>query len=84
MIDPELEDDFKKIETELSHMDNAANGTWRTLWHGCVYGAGYIIGAVVIVVIIGWILNVIGVIPVLANQVAEFRMALERVGGPVK
>jgi uncharacterized membrane protein YkgB len=84
MIDPELETDLKKIENELSQMDKESTSIWRTLWRGCVYGAGYILGAVVIIVVVGWILNIIGVIPALSNQVGEFRAALEKIGGTVK
>jgi len=84
MIDPELKKDLKKIEGELSHMDKATTGTWGTLWRGCVYGAGYVIGVVIIIVVVGWILDVAGVIPAISNQVSEFRMALEHLGGPVK
>ena len=84
MIDPELEQDLKKIENDLSRMDKASTGTWRTLWRGCVYGAGYVVGVVIIIVVVGWILDVVGVIPALSNQVAEFRMALQNIGGTVK
>ena len=84
MIDPKLEKDLKEIKTELLHMDKATNGTWRTLWRGVVYGAGYVLGAIAIIVVVGWLLDIIGVIPALNNQVAEFRMALERIGGTVK
>lgn len=65
-------------------MDRVSNGTWRTLWRGCVYGAGYIIGVIVIIVIIGWILNILGIISILSNQVGEFRAILEHIGGTVK
>jgi uncharacterized membrane protein YkgB len=81
MIDPELEEDLEHIEDKLSHLDKETTGTWRTLWHGIVYGAGYIIGAVVIIVVIGWILNVIGVIPSFARQAADFRAALQNFEG---
>ena len=84
MIDPELKKDLNRIDKELSHMDKASNGMWRTLWRGAIYGAGYIIGAVVVIVIIGWVLNVVGVIPAFDRQVAEFRAALQNFSGPVK
>lgn len=84
MIDSELEDNLKKIENELSHMDKASTGTWRTFLRGCVYGAGYVIGVIVIIVVAGWVLNVIGVIPAISHQVAEFRTALQNIGGAVK
>jgi uncharacterized membrane protein len=41
-------------------------------------------GAVLIIVLIGWILNIIGIILAFTNQVTEFRDALNRIGGPVK
>ena len=84
MIDPELEDDLKKIDAKLSHMDKVASGSWRTLWRGVIYGAGYVIGAIVVIVVVGWILDAVGVIPALNNQVTEFRMALEHIGATVK
>jgi len=84
MIDPELESDLQNIKKELSHLDKTSNGTWHTLWRGAVYGAGYVIGAVIIIVVIGWILNIVGIIPALARQVAEFRTALQNFSGTVK
>ena len=81
MIDPELDNDLHKIEAELSHMDKATTGTWQTLWRGLIYGAGYVVGAVIIVVVIGWILNIVGIIPAFSNQVTQFRNALEHLGG---
>jgi uncharacterized membrane protein YkgB len=84
MIDPKLESNLEKIEKELSHLDKTSNGTWRTLWRGGVYGAGYVIGAVIIIVVIGWVLNIVGVIPALDRQVAEFRTALQNFSGTVK
>jgi hypothetical protein len=65
-------------------MDKASTGTWHTFLRGCVYGAGYVIGVIVIIVVAGWVLNVIGVIPAISHQVAEFRTALQNIGGTVK
>jgi hypothetical protein len=84
MTDPKLEKDLRKIESEISHLDKASNGMWRTLWRGCLYGAGYVVGAVLVIVIVGWILNIIGVIPALSREVTEFRTALQNIGGTVK
>ena len=84
MIDPELRKDLKKLEVELSDLNKATTGMWSTLWRGFVYGAGYTIGAVVIIVVIGWILNAIGVIPAFGHQVAEFRAALDNFSGHAK
>jgi hypothetical protein len=79
MIDPELKNHLEKIENELSHIRKSSAGTWQALGRGVVYGAGYVIGAVFIIVIIGWVLNVIGVIPAFDRQVTAFRTALENI-----
>jgi hypothetical protein len=84
MIDPELKLYLEKIEKELSLSRAASAGAWRTIWRGCLYGAGYVIGALVIIVVVGWILNIVGVIPALNHQVTDFRDALENIGGTVR
>jgi hypothetical protein len=79
MIDTELKNHLEKIEDELSHIRKSSTGIWKTLGRGIVYGAGYVVGAVFIIVIVGWILNVIGVIPAFDRQVTDFRTALENI-----
>ena len=84
MIDPELKSHLEKLEGELAHMRKASTGISRTLLRGVIYGAGYVIGAVLIIVIVGWILNIIGVIPAFSHQVANFQAALESIGKTIK
>jgi hypothetical protein len=83
MIDPELKGYLDRIERELT-LARASTTAWGSLWRGCIYGAGYIIGALLIIVIIGWILNTVGVIPTLSHEVDGFRIALENISGTVK
>lgn len=84
MIDPELKTHLETIEKELINLRDGNNSLHHNLIRGIVYGAGYIVGAVLIILIIGWILNIVGVIPALSNQVNEFRTALQRINGTVK
>ena len=84
MIDPELKSHLEKIEDELSNMRMMSTGTWNTLWRGCIYGAGYVVGAAIIIVIVGWVLNIIGVIPAFSREVTDFQTALSNVGGTIK
>lgn len=83
MIDSELKKHLENIEKEIIILRKVTTGVKFTFFRGVVYGAGYIIGAVLIIIIIGWILNIIGVIPAFSTQVKEFRSALERIAGPV-
>ena len=84
MIDPELKTHLEKIESELSRMRTTSNGIWRTLLRGVVYGVGYVIGAVIIIVIAGWILNIIGIIPAFSHEVMNFQTALDNIGNTVR
>ncbi len=84
MIDPDLKSHLEKIEHELAYMRKVSTSLSATLWRGCIYGAGYVIGAVLIIVVVGWVLNIVGVIPAFNQQVSEFRTALENIGRTVK
>jgi hypothetical protein len=83
MIDPELKEHLVKIEDELSHMRRITSMP-RALLHGTIYGAGYVLGTVLIIVIIGWILNIAGVIPALSRGIGEFRSVLENINRPIR
>ncbi len=84
MLDPDLKKHLENIEKEIFELRKDSTGLRQTMIRGAIYGAGYILGAVLVIVLIGWILNIVGIIPAFTNQVTEFRTALERIGGPVK
>jgi hypothetical protein len=84
VIDPELKEHLNAIQSELVLMRKRTTNVPHALLRGMVYGAGYIIGTVLILVIIGWVLNVVGVIPMLSRYVSEFRVTLENVGRTLK
>jgi hypothetical protein len=42
------------------------------------------IGSVILILLVGWIFNLVGIIPAFNRQVNEFRMALENVGKTVQ
>ncbi len=84
MIEPELEKHLESIEKELVDLRHDSGSLANSFRRGVFYGAGYVVGAVLIIVLVGWILNIIGVIPALNAQVKDFRSALDRIGGPIK
>jgi hypothetical protein len=83
MIDSELKTHLETIEKELTLLRKGSNSIFYTLLRGIMYGAGYIIGAVLVIALVGWVLNIVGIIPALSAQVLEFRTLLERFA-PVK
>jgi hypothetical protein len=84
MIDPELKHHLETIEKELKDFHERSVGLKSIFTRGVVHGAGYVVGVVVVIVIVGWILNIVGVIPAFNDKVEAFRSALERVGGPIQ
>ena len=81
-MDSETNRHLADIKRELENIDRKIGGTGSAFVRGIVWGAGYIIGAALIIVVIGWILNIIGVIPAFQNQVNDFRQVLENVSHP--
>jgi hypothetical protein len=84
MIDPELKKHLHDIEHEVVVLRKAMTSLWLVFMRGLVNGAGYVVGAAIILTIIGWILNVVGVIPEFAQSVNEFRASIDRIGGTVR
>lgn len=84
MIDPELQHHLEKIEQEIKAFHKSSSGFSSTLVRGLIYGAGTVLGAILIVIVVGWVLNIIGVIPAFTDQVNEFRAALDRFSAPIK
>lgn len=82
-MNPELKNHLEKIEDELIQVRKSLTGFSSYFVRGILQGAGYIVGAAIILTIIGWILNIAGVIPAFSNAVNEFRTSVDRIGGTV-
>ena len=80
MIDQELKQHLEKIEKELIYFRESSVSLRATFVRGIFHGAGYVIGVVLVIILIGWILNIVGVIPAFTSFVNEFRAALDRIG----
>lgn len=81
MDTPKNEADISEIKRHLARIDKALNSSWRSFVRGTFQGLGSIVGATIIIVLIGWILNVIGVIPEFKEYVEEFKVMLQDVRG---
>jgi hypothetical protein len=76
MIDPELKEHLSILEKQLEGLVQKERH-WSQFVAGVFYGLGYVTGAVALVLVIGWVLNIIGVIPAFNNYVLEFKNALD-------
>lgn len=79
MIDPELTTHLERIEQELTAFRKESNGLSANLLRGIAHGAGYVVGAALIITVIGWILNIVGIIPAFGDQISELRSMLESI-----
>ncbi len=74
-IDPQVQEEAKKVETLLSEIKtNTQNKPAKSFVNGMLYGAGIVLGTIVGVVLVGWLLSILGVIPgvdVLAQRVSD-------------
>jgi hypothetical protein len=84
MIDPELKTQLVKIEKEVTILRKELTTLWPVFLRGVVNGAGYVVGAALVLTLIGWILNAVGVIPAFTQGVNEFRASVDRIGGTVR
>ncbi len=84
MIDPELKTHLKNIEKEVTILRKEMTSLRDVFMRGIINGAGYVVGAAIVLTLIGWILNAVGVIPAFAQSVSEFRASIDRIGGTVR
>jgi hypothetical protein len=71
------EADISEIKRHLARIDKALNSSWRSFVRGTFQGLGSIIGATIVIVFIGWVLNIVGVIPEFKGYVDEFKTMVQ-------
>lgn len=68
-----------KIEGELSDIKESA-GSWRGwFFRGVMQGAGIVIGTILAVILTGWVLSLLGVIPGLGDLAEYLRAVTDEV-----
>ncbi len=77
MIDPELRSALTDINNNLKKI-SGSGGKWHSFFTGVLSGLGSIVGVALALLLIGWILNIVGVIPALKNQVKQWQQIIEQ------
>ena len=77
------ENDFFKKLTELhglvTKIENSVRPRlWRSFVDGMLRGLGSVVGVVLALALLGWILNIAGVIPAFKEQVTTWQELLDR------
>lgn len=69
---------LKEIKKELSEIKVRTADFKRTFVSGALYGAGALVGGIATIAIIGWILNLLGIIPGLSVLADYIRSLVEQ------
>ncbi len=70
---------LEKIESELKEIKLQQKGSrWQSLRNGLWQGAGAIIGGVAAVIVLGWILSFLGVIPGFGEMAHYIQQAFQQ------
>jgi len=74
MIDPELKSSLNEINNNLADLKNKKSpGIWRHFFNGIFSALGYVAGLALVIVVITWILNWLGLLPAFKQQVQQFQ-----------
>lgn len=76
-----MDKDLKEILNAInSNVILARRGMpwWRSLIHGVMTGLGSIIGIIVALAVLGWILNIVGVIPAFQSETNQWKDLLQK------
>jgi hypothetical protein len=79
MLEPELKHYLEQIVSKLQAIQYKKEGLWRVFGRGVMHGLGSVIGVAIALIIIGWILNTIGVIPAFREQARSWQQTLEEI-----
>jgi hypothetical protein len=63
MVDEQELRQLKEIKKELSEINEKTNDPKRVFLSGMLSGAGWFVGGILAVALLGWVLNILGVIP---------------------
>jgi hypothetical protein len=78
MNEQEFQKSVDEIKQEVIVISRKLPGPWRSLWFGIMRGFGSVVGAAVAIVMIGFILNAIGVIPAFREQAQSWKDLIDR------
>ena len=84
MIDPELKKELDTINRSLVGIFHKTESIWRAFVRGVVHGIGSITGIVIALLLVGWILNAMGVIPGLKSQAKQLQTMWQQTLDQVK
>lgn len=78
MLDQIKDQKLEELNQNLSGINRKLGNLWFAFGKGLLTGLGSVLGAGIAIILIGWFLNVIGVIPALKNSADQWRAAFQQ------
>jgi ABC-type transport system involved in cytochrome c biogenesis permease subunit len=78
MLDNLKDKKIEELNANLGKLTRQMGSYWLALGKGLLYGFGTVLGAGVAIILIGWFLNIIGVIPALKSSADSWRSAFQQ------
>ena len=78
MLDQLKDKRLEDLNKSLEGINRKMGSYWSAFGRGVLTGFGYVLGAGLAVILIGWFLNVIGVIPALKTTADDWRNAFQQ------
>ncbi len=76
-MDKDLADQLEAINKNII-LARKGMPWWRSLIHGTMTGLGSVMGVIIALALLGWILNIIGVIPALRTETEQWKNLIQR------
>lgn len=77
-MNEEIKRDVEEINENVEKILIKTGGYWTSFFRGLLTGFGSVIGAFIALLIIGWVLNVVGIIPAFSRQADTWRQSLQQ------
>ncbi len=78
MLDQIRDKRLDELNQSLAGINKKLGSMWFAFGKGLLYGLGSVLGAGIAIILIGWFLNVIGVIPALSKSADQWREAFQQ------
>lgn len=69
---------IEEIKNNLTEINQKLGGTWKSLFRGLLTGFGSVLGAALAIILIGYLLNIVGVIPAFKQQADDWKEILQQ------
>lgn len=80
MLDPELKEKLDLINKNLEMMNiNIFPTRWKLFVQGLWRAVGYLVGLLLAVALLGWMLNIIGIVPIFQEVADKLKIILNNI-----